>query len=91
MSLRRKWSKTEKLNILKEAEDVGVTEVIRKHELSLATYYNWKKKVELYGKEALNQTRQSFDPEIRKLQEEISGSSNYLPKKSLRSQGKKTY
>ena len=83
MSQRRKWSKAEKLNILKEAEKIGVTETIRKYELSLTTYYNWKKKVELLGDEAFNQARQSIDPEIKRLKEENTRLKQLLAEKEL--------
>ncbi len=53
MAQRKKWSKDEKLRILREAEDQGVTETIRKHEISLGTYYGWKKNLELLGDKSL--------------------------------------
>ncbi len=36
----KKWSKEEKLAILKAAEEEGVVSACRKHEVSTATYYN---------------------------------------------------
>ena len=78
MAQRKKWSKDEKLRILKEAEDHGVTETIRKHEISLGTYYGWKKKLELLGDKAFDSARQPVDPEFKKLKEE-----NLLLKKLL--------
>ena len=78
MAQRRKWGKEEKLQILKEAEDHGVTETIRKYEISLGTYYGWKKKLELWGEHAFDSARQLVDPELKKLKEE-----NLLLKKLL--------
>ena len=43
MSKRRKWTQTEKLSILKEAEQQGVTSTVRKHGVHLTTFYGWSK------------------------------------------------
>ena len=46
---RRTFSKDDKLRILKEAQENGVTATLDKHGIYPATYYSWKKKYEEMG------------------------------------------
>ena len=39
---RRSWSTNEKLQILREGELYGMTETMRRHNLSSSLYYKWK-------------------------------------------------
>lgn len=76
---KRKFSKEEKLRILKEASEAGVTVTLEKHGIYTATFYNWKKKFEIMGEEGF---RHGMTPahlkEIRRLEKE-----NELLKKLL--------
>jgi len=49
MTNKRKFSKEEKLHILKEAEEKGVKATLSKHGIYPATYYSWKSKYEEMG------------------------------------------
>ena len=40
----KRWSKDQKLKILKEASTQGVRETLEKYGVYPATYYSWKKK-----------------------------------------------
>ena len=51
---RRKFSKEEKLSILKEASQHGVTITLEKHGVYPASYYSWKKKLDSMGEEGLD-------------------------------------
>ncbi len=51
---KRKYSKEEKLAILKEASTQGVTATLEKHGVYPATYYAWKKKFEQMGEQGLD-------------------------------------
>jgi len=68
---KRKFSKEEKLNILKEASEQGVKNTLDKHGLYPATYYSWKKKFEQMGEAGF---RHGMTPEylkeIRRLEKE---------------------
>ena len=46
---KRTFTKKQKLAILKEASEQGVSATIEKHGLYPATYYSWKKKLETMG------------------------------------------
>lgn len=47
----RKFTTAEKLSLLKEAGEKGVTATLEKHGIYPATYYSWKKKFESMGLE----------------------------------------
>ena len=51
---RRKFSKEEKLSILKEASQQGVTITLEKYGIYPASYYAWKKKLHSMGEEGLD-------------------------------------
>ncbi len=49
----RKFTREEKLRILKEAKLKGVKSTLEKYDLYPATFYYWKKKLLVYGEEGL--------------------------------------
>lgn len=65
----KKWSKKEKLAVLKAAEEEGVISACRKHDVSTATFYNWKKIYDLHGEAGFQQDKSS-DQLYKKLEEE---------------------
>jgi putative transposase len=65
---RKKWTAAEKLAILKEAEQNGVTVTIRKHDIHYGTFYAWKQKHELEGEAGLTPGGKPADPELKRLQ-----------------------
>ena len=46
---KRTFTKEEKLHLLKEASEHGVTATLEKHGIYPATYYSWRKKYETMG------------------------------------------
>lgn len=46
---RRRFSKEEKLKIIKEAGQKGIRTTLEKHGVYAATFYNWKKKLDEMG------------------------------------------
>jgi putative transposase len=46
---KRKFTTEEKLRILKEASEQGVTAILEKYAIYPATYYTWKKKLVIQG------------------------------------------
>ena len=68
---KRKFSKEEKLNILKEASEQGVKNTLDKYGLYPATYYSWKNKFESMGEAGFRHgmTPEHFK-EIRRLEKE---------------------
>ncbi len=51
---KRTFTKEQKLAILKEASENGVSNTIEKHGIYPVTYYEWKKKLSTMGEEGLN-------------------------------------
>lgn len=68
---KRTFTKQEKMSILKEASEQGVTKTLKKHGIFPATYYSWKKKLATMGEEGLNHgMTKSHLKRIRKLEKE---------------------
>lgn len=53
----KKFTKEEKLAIIREASETGVKVTLSKYDLYLATHYYWKKKLLVYGEDGLNHRR----------------------------------
>jgi putative transposase len=51
---KRKFTKEEKLKIIKEASEQGVKLTLEKYSLFPASYYAWKKKMETMGEEGFS-------------------------------------
>ena len=51
---KRKFTKEEKLKIIKEASEQGVKPTLEKYSVFPASYYAWKKKMETMGEEGFS-------------------------------------
>jgi len=49
MMMKRKFTKAEKLQIIKEASEQGVKATLSKHGIYPASFYSWKTKLEQMG------------------------------------------
>ena len=67
---RRQFSVEQKLAILNEAEQIGVTQTLRKHNLSHSVFLRWKNQFHSGGVGSLKPQYQKVDPEVRALEEE---------------------
>lgn len=83
MGRRKSWTKEQKLAIVKQAEGDGVTATIRAHEISHATFYNWRKKVQELGDAAFDSKRDESSQEVKKLREENAALKELLADKEL--------
>ena len=83
---KRKFSKEQKLQIIKEASENGVTLTLDKHGIYPATYYSWKKKFETMGEDGF---RHGITPEhikeIKRLEKENDLLKKILAEKELES------
>jgi putative transposase len=61
---RGHWTADDKLSILSEAEIEGVTAIIRRHGIYSNTFYQWKEKYDMGGKQALASNHYRMDPEV---------------------------
>ena len=66
----KKWSLSEKLEILSLSEDIGIVEACRKHGVSTGTFYSWKKKFDLHGESGLKVTYDTKSKELKAIEEE---------------------
>ncbi|GAA4462674.1 hypothetical protein GCM10023189_39670 [Nibrella saemangeumensis] len=80
---RRHWTADEKLKILLEAEQEGITATIRKHGIYSNTFYQWKEKYDTGGHQALASKHYQIDPELKRLQKENQQLKQMLAEKEL--------
>lgn len=67
---RRKFSVEQKLQVIQEADQHGITQTLRKHNLSHSVYQRWKHQFNSGGAGLLKPQYHKVDPEVRALQEE---------------------
>jgi len=67
---RRSFSVDQKLQIIQEADQHGITQTLRKHNLSHSVFLRWKHQFDQGGTSSLKPQYQKVDPELRALQEE---------------------
>lgn len=72
---KRKFTVDQKLAILKEASENGVTVTLEKHGIFPATYYQWKKKLDTMGVEGFNH---GMTPEQLKRIRELENENQFL-------------
>src|SRR5215472_7439456 len=67
---RRAFSVEQKLQIIQEADQQGVTQTLRKHNLSHSVFLRWKHQFDQGGSVSLRPRYHKLDPELKALQEE---------------------
>lgn len=86
MSMRKKYSKAEKVAIVNEASEKGVKITLEKYSLYPATFYYWKKKIAAMGEvgleHGLNKERLAF---LKKLEKENKALKEIIAEKELES------
>lgn len=71
MKEKRKFSKEEKVRIVKEAAEQGVKATLDKYGVYPATYYEWKRKLDCMGEQGLDWgMTPAHLKEIRRLEKE---------------------
>ena len=70
MGAKRKFTPEEKLQILREAEQQGLEQTLRKHNLARSLYYRWKNAFNSQGIDGLQPKYHRVDPTIRNLEKE---------------------
>lgn len=67
---RRKFTVDQKLQIIQEADQNGVIQTLRKHNLSHSVFIRWKNSFNSGGANLLKPQYHKIDPELKALQEE---------------------
>ena len=58
---RRNWTIEQKLHILQEADQIGLTETFRKYNLSAAVFHRWKREFNEQGVAGIQPKHQAVD------------------------------
>ncbi|KKL23272.1 hypothetical protein LCGC14_2427050 [marine sediment metagenome] len=66
----KRWSLSQKLEILASSQEIGVVETCRKYSVSTGTFYNWKKKFDHKGEEGLKVNYDLKSKEFKQVEEE---------------------
>ena len=67
---RRKFSVEQKLHLLQEADEQGITQTLRKYNLSHSVFIRWRKQLAAAGAAGLRPHYSKVDPEKKALEME---------------------
>ena len=80
---RRSFSASEKLSIINEADQYGVSVTLRKHNLSPTAFRRWKESFNEGGVSRLQSYTRQRNPEVEALEEQIRVLKNIVAKQSI--------
>lgn len=80
---KRKFTPEERLSILKEAEQQGRAETLRKYNISPSLFDRWRKKYLSQGLEGLKNKYKRIDPQVRELEQENERLKRIIAKQAL--------
>lgn len=80
---RRSFSASEKLSIINEADQLGVTQTLRKHNLSYSVFRRWKESFNEGGVSNLQSYCKQRYPELDAIMEENRMLKNIVAKQSI--------
>jgi putative transposase len=80
---RRSFSVDQKLQIIQEAREQGITVTLRKHNLSNSVFNRWKHHFDSGGIRGLNRHADTVSPEFKALEEENERLKKIVAKQAL--------
>ncbi|RXK46498.1 transposase [Aquirufa rosea] len=80
---RRSFSASEKLSIINEADQFGITATLRKHNLSPSVFRRWRDSFNAGGVANLQSYFKQRNPEVEALEEQIRVLKNIVAKQSI--------
>ena len=80
---RRKWTEADKLQIIQEVEQNGLTETLRRHSLSQSLFHKWRRAYHGEGMDGLKPKYRMVDPEVKRLQLENERLKKIIAKQAL--------
>lgn len=80
---KRKWSEAQKLQIIQEVEQNGLTETLRRHNLSQSLFHKWRRAYNGEGMSGLKAKYKTVDPAMKQLEIENSRLKNIIAKQAL--------
>jgi len=85
--MKKKFTKEEKLKIIRESERNGTQLTIRKYGVYQSTFYSWRKKYRIEGSESLGRKKRitKDDNYIKQLEDEVALFKQLLAEKEMES------
>jgi putative transposase len=80
---RRKWSEAQKLQIIQEVEQHGLTETLRKYNVAQSLFHRWRKSYNGEGMAGLKARYKRVDPALRQLDQENQRLKNIIARQAL--------
>jgi putative transposase len=81
--IKRKWSEAQKLQIIQEAEQGGLSETLRKYNLSQSLFHKWRRAYNGEGMPGLKPKYKTIDPAVRQLEVENERLKRIIAKQAL--------
>ncbi len=82
-TIKRQWSEAQKLQVIQEAEQNGLTETLRKYNLSGSLFHKWRRRYNGEGMEGLKSRYKTIAPEVKQLQSENERLKRIIAKQAL--------
>ena len=81
--IKRKWSEAQKLQIIQEVEQTGLSETLRKYNLSQSLFHKWRRAYNGEGMQGLKPRYKMTDPAYRQLEVENDRLKRIIAKQAL--------
>lgn len=81
--MHRKWSEAQKLQIIQEVEQIGLTETLRKYNLAQSLFHRWRRAYTGEGISGLKRKYRTIDPAVKQLELENERLKKIVAKQAL--------
>ena len=81
--MHRKWSEAQKLQIIQEVEQNGLTETLRKYNLAQSLFSRWRRAYNGEGVSGLKRKYRTVDPAVKQLELENERLKKIVAKQAL--------
>jgi len=81
--MHRRWSEAQKLQIIQEVEQNGLTETLRKYNVAQSLFHRWRRAYNGEGMEGLKRKYRTVDPAIKQLEQENERLKKIIAKQAL--------
>ena len=79
----RSWSESQKLQIIQEVEQNGLTETLRKYNLAQSLFHPWRRAYNVEGMPGLKRRYRTVDPAVKQLEQENERLKRIIAKQAL--------
>lgn len=81
--MHRKWSEAQKLQIIQEVEQGGLTETLRKYNVAQSLFHRWRRAYSGEGMNGLKRKYRTVDPAVKQLEQENERLKKIIAKQAL--------